>query len=162
MSLGTSGKESACQCRRCKRHSFDPWVWKRKRKRQPTPVFVPGKSGGQRSLVGYRPWGLKESDATEHAHTCVVWFCQKVPLCTDHSCGVLHLALLSSAHVYPFEERREQHNVHALNNALCKRIYPKCEHSQHTLEVTAGQSCNLLIDFWHKVCMERDLCHSIF
>ena len=30
--------------------------------------------------MGYRPWGLKESDATERAHTCVVWFCQKVPL----------------------------------------------------------------------------------
>ena len=30
-----------------------------------TPVFLPGESHGQRSLVGYRPWGHKESDATE-------------------------------------------------------------------------------------------------
>ena len=35
------------------------------RKRQPTPVFMPGKSHGPRSLVGYNPWGHKESDATE-------------------------------------------------------------------------------------------------
>ena len=32
---------------------------------QPTPVFLPGGSHGQRSLVGYSPWGLKESDTTE-------------------------------------------------------------------------------------------------
>ena len=38
------------------------------RKRQPTPVLLPGKSHGQRSLVGYSPWGRKESDTTEQLH----------------------------------------------------------------------------------------------
>ena len=59
-----SGKESACQCRR---HRFDPWVGKIpwRRKWQPTPAFLPGKSHGQRSLVGYSPWSHKESDMTE-------------------------------------------------------------------------------------------------
>ena len=33
---------------------------------QPTPVFFPGKFHGQRSLVGYSPWGPKESDTTEY------------------------------------------------------------------------------------------------
>ena len=33
---------------------------------QPTPVFLSGESHGQRSLVGYCPWGLKELDTTEH------------------------------------------------------------------------------------------------
>ena len=53
-----SGKESACQCRRC---GFDPWVRKiaRRRKQQPTPVFLLGKSYGQRSLAGYDPWSHK-------------------------------------------------------------------------------------------------------
>ena len=32
---------------------------------QPTPVFLPGESQGQRSLVGYCPWGCTESDMTE-------------------------------------------------------------------------------------------------
>ena len=32
---------------------------------QPTPVFLPGESHGQRRLVGYSPWGHKESDMTE-------------------------------------------------------------------------------------------------
>ena len=38
-----------------------PW----RRAWRPTPVFLPGKSHGQRSLVGYSPWGHKESDTTE-------------------------------------------------------------------------------------------------
>ena len=38
-----------------------PW----RRAWQPTPVFLPGKSHGQRSLVGCHPWGHKESDMTE-------------------------------------------------------------------------------------------------
>ena len=35
---------------------------------QPTPVFLPGESHGQRSLEGYSPWGHKELDTTEHTH----------------------------------------------------------------------------------------------
>ena len=47
-----SGKESTCQCRKCKRHSFDPWVGKIpwRRKWQPTLAFLPRKYHGQRSL----------------------------------------------------------------------------------------------------------------
>ena len=46
---------------------FDPWVGKVPWRRQwkPTPTFLPGESHGQRSLVGYSPWGRKESDTTE-------------------------------------------------------------------------------------------------
>ena len=39
-----------------------------RRKWQSTPVLLPGKSHGQRSLVGYSPWGPKESDMTERLH----------------------------------------------------------------------------------------------
>ena len=54
----------ACQCRR---HGFNPWVGKIpwRRKWQPTPVFLPGESHGQRSLACYSPWGHKELDTTE-------------------------------------------------------------------------------------------------
>ena len=58
-----SDKEPACQCRRCR---FDPWsrkiLWRRKW--QPTPVFLPGKSQEQKSLEGYSPWSHKELDIT--------------------------------------------------------------------------------------------------
>ena len=40
-------------------------VWPQIKKWQPTPVLLPGKSHGRRSLVGYSPWGHKESDTTE-------------------------------------------------------------------------------------------------
>ena len=64
---GVSSKEPACQRRRTKRWEFDPWVGKIpwRRKWQPTPLFLPGESHGQRSLVGYNPWGRKGSDMTE-------------------------------------------------------------------------------------------------
>ena len=50
---------------------FDPWVGKIpwSRKWQPTPVFLPGKFHGQRSLVGCSPWGCKESYTTERLST---------------------------------------------------------------------------------------------
>ena len=44
------------------------WKIPCKRAWQPTPVFLPGKSHGQRSLVGYSPWDHKELDRTEHIH----------------------------------------------------------------------------------------------
>ena len=52
---------------RHKRLGFDPWVRKIpwRRARQPTRVFLPGESHGLRSLVGYNPWGHRESDTTE-------------------------------------------------------------------------------------------------
>ena len=64
---GVNGKEPSCQCRRHKGFRPNPWVGKIPWRRawQPTPVFLPGESHGQRSLVGYSPWGHKESDTTE-------------------------------------------------------------------------------------------------
>ena len=48
------------------RPGFTPWVGKIPWRREglPTPVFLPGELHGQRSLVGYSPWRLKESDTT--------------------------------------------------------------------------------------------------
>ena len=45
------------------------WEDARRRDWQPTPVFLPGESHGQRSLAGYSPWGRTESDRTERL-TC--------------------------------------------------------------------------------------------
>ena len=72
---GAKSKEPACQHRRHKRCRFSPWVGKIpwRRKWQPSLVFLPGKSHGQRSLAGYSPWGCKESDMTEVTwHTCIL------------------------------------------------------------------------------------------
>ena len=52
---GASGKEPACQCRRCKRHRLNPWVRKMPWRRawQPLPLFLSGEFHGQRSLASY-------------------------------------------------------------------------------------------------------------
>ena len=52
-------------------HRLSPWVWKIpwRRKWQPTPIFLPGKSHGQRSLADYRPRGHRELDTTEWLST---------------------------------------------------------------------------------------------
>ena len=55
---GSDGKESACDA-----GDIDLIPWRKEW--LPTPVFLPGESHGQRSLVGYSPWGCKESDVTE-------------------------------------------------------------------------------------------------
>ena len=60
-------KNPPCQCRRCEGFGFHLWVRKIpwSRKWHPSSVFLPGKFHGQRSLVGYSPWGHKELDTTE-------------------------------------------------------------------------------------------------
>ena len=66
-----TGEEPACQRRK---DEFVYWVGKIPWRRawQPTPVFLPGESHGQRSLAGYSPQGRRESDMREcltHTHT---------------------------------------------------------------------------------------------
>ena len=71
--------------RRCGFAWFNPWVrnipWRRKW--QPAPVFLPGKSHRQRSLVGHSLWDHKESDMTEHARM------QNVERRAHDLCGIL-------------------------------------------------------------------------
>ena len=69
-----SGKEPACKCRRHKRRGFKPWVGKIPWRRawQSVPIFLPGETHGQRSLVGYSPRGHKELEMTEHALTILL------------------------------------------------------------------------------------------
>ena len=71
---GASGKELSRQCRRQKRHGFDPWVGKIlwRRKQQPTPVFLPGESHGQTSLKCYSLWGHKELDTIKWLRSSIM------------------------------------------------------------------------------------------
>ena len=72
-----------------KRHGFNPWVRKILWRREwlLTPVFLPGESHGQWSLVGYSPWGLKESHATERLSL----YCVSAPLSKFMVSGVSNL-----------------------------------------------------------------------
>ena len=55
--VSTSGKESACQCKSCRRHWVKKILWGREW--QLPPVLLPGKSHGWRGLADYSPWTLK-------------------------------------------------------------------------------------------------------
>ena len=90
-----SGKESTCQCGRCRRRGFSPWVreipWRRGW--QPTPVFLPGGSHGQRNLAGCSPGSHRELDGlSTHTWKAVSGqkFCKPPALC------ILYLSTKSS------------------------------------------------------------------
>ena len=93
-----SGKESAHQCRRCNRRRFHPRVGKIpwRRKWQPTPVFLSWKSHGQRNLVGYSPWGCKESDTPERLSMAQTGISTHFPCCPGFQHGsAWHCQILS-------------------------------------------------------------------
>ena len=77
-----SGKKSACQYRRNRRCSFNPWVGKTpcRRKWQPTPVFLPGKPHGQRSLAVHSPWGRRRvrHDLATKQQPPQMWWCDMI------------------------------------------------------------------------------------
>ena len=70
---------------------FHPWVGKIPWRRtwQPTPVFLPGESQGQRSLASYSPWGHKESNVTKwlSTHLCTPIPLEPSSLSPSHPCG---------------------------------------------------------------------------
>ena len=86
-----------------KRHGFDPWVGKIPWRRvwQPPPVFLPGKSHGQRSLAGHSPWCSKSHTRLSNwtTETCVIYFtikkikssCQKWWLWAKPVCGTCQI-----------------------------------------------------------------------
>ena len=104
-----SGNESACRCRR---RGFDPWVWKIlwSRKWQPTPVFLPGKSHGQRSLASYSPWGCRVGHDRAHTHVQL--------------CSWLSLAGIFSyiVHVWFWDQGYIRFIVSIRDNVLCARV----------------------------------------
>ena len=98
LSGSTRGKEPACQCERCKRHGFGAWVGKipGRRARQPSPVFLPGESHGQRSLATVH--GAAKSQAQQHTphthtHTHTHW-----PVISESANGPSPLRVLLICH----------------------------------------------------------------
>ena len=99
-------------CLQCRIPGFDLWVREipQRREWQPTPVFLPGESCGQRSLVGYSPRGPKESDRTEwliftfiqlygYATVCLTFHLLKRNL------DFFHFQMLKMKHLWTFMYR---------------------------------------------------------
>ena len=101
---GSDGKASVYL--QCGRPGFDPWVGKIpwRRKWQSTPVFLPGKSHGKRSLIGHSPWGCKELDMTEQLHFHL-WLFWGFPGCSDGKesvCSVEDPGLIPGSGRFPW------------------------------------------------------------
>ena len=75
INLVPGDSDSKSICLQCERPGFEPWFGKIpwRRKWQSTPVLLPGKSHGQRSLAGCSLWGHKESDMTERLQFTSLW-----------------------------------------------------------------------------------------
>ena len=125
-----SGKDSVCQCRRQKGLGFDLWVSKIpwRRKWQPTPVFLPGKSCGQKSLVGYSLRGCKESNTSEHACTTYTrynWLFLNSGILELHHLFWEENILCSLVHVH---HQLDKHTFVWVTEALFPFSYPKLKY----------------------------------
>ena len=100
-------------------------------------VFLPGKSHGQRSCVGYGPWGLKESDMTEHVYTCKLSYNTKSiqpPSCFGQqwnnlvtlSCGLKKDFSLRLITMQTFHVISELHSWLNHKCACCAEAVPRC------------------------------------
>ena len=80
LSLGFQVVQVVKSCLQCRRPGLDPWVgtipWRRAW--QPTPVFLPGESHRQKSLVGYSPSGHKKTYTTEWLSTAQSFSCENI------------------------------------------------------------------------------------
>ena len=95
---------------------FDPWVRKIPWRRawQPTPGFLPEELHGQRSLVGYSPWGRKELDTTErltYTHTQINMNVQAIHETIKHGSS---------------DQKQEERSVHDLRHLFSLFLIIKC------------------------------------
>ena len=109
-------------CLQCGRRGFDPWVGKIpwRRKRQSAPGLLPGKSHGQRSLVGYSPWGRKESEMTEWFHFCFS--------CVGHSCVLIQWSTFMEHQKEKKKKSWTELTIQVSIDSLAQNIGVRCSH----------------------------------
>ena len=116
--LSQASREPAWLVQRCS----EPHTWVGKipwrRKWQPTPVFLPGKSHGRQSLVGYCPWGRKESDRTDD-FTFTFTFNMHLKCSLNLSNNSVRLFLFLAPFTYGKTEALERLNVLLKVQELC-------------------------------------------
>ena len=124
------------QFRRYRRRGFSPWIGKicQRRKWQPTPVLLPGKSHGERSLVGYSPSSHKELDWAQSCPTLwdhMDWLYSSRLLCPwdfpGNNTGVGCHSLLQG--IFPTNES----NPHLLRLLHCRQILYHLSHTHKNI-----------------------------
>ena len=113
-----------------------PVYWRRKW--QPTPVPLPGKSHGLRNLVGYSPWGYKELETTERLHVLFVTFWEGFPGSSDgkeSACNGGHLGSIPGLGRSPGEGNGNVLQYSCLENPMDRGVWRATVH-----EVTKRQT----------------------
>ena len=110
------GKESTCQCKRYKRHGFNPWVGKIlwRRKWEPTPVCLPGESHGRRILVGYSSWGCRVRNNLASKQTAAAAEWVHVLLTRFFEVKLEHLASISFSQCWS--------KIILISHCVCNRV----------------------------------------
>ena len=130
-----------------RRPQFDSWIRKSqwRRDRLPTPVFLPGKSHGRRSLVGCSPWGREESDTTERLHFHFSLSCIGEGNGNPRQCSCLENPRYRGAWwaaVYGVTQSRTW--LKWLSRQSCRASMTK--HRQRSTKVRASQVCSSLLN----------------
>ena len=163
-----SGKESACQCRRCKRWEFDPWVGKTPGvgNGKHTPVILPGEFLGQRSLAGYSPWGRRirhdwaAAAAAKSLQSCLT-LCDPIDSSPPGSPvpGILQARTLEWVAISFSNARKWKVKVKSLNRVLllvtpCSAAYQAPLSMGFSRQKSTGVGCHCLL--WHDwACMRK-------
>ena len=110
----------------CRRPRFDPWVRKFhwRKKLQPTPVFLPAESHGQKSLAGYSPWGCQEFDTTEWL-TLLLSYIYNYILSSPESTLTVFCVLINCGHLSPLGIQIPGQSLPPRPHALLQ-IWPIC------------------------------------
>ena len=122
----------------CRRPGFDPWVGKIPcvRKWQPTPVFFPEESHGQRRLAGYSPWASKESDTTEQLTLSLSPF-QSFTYFTNLTFLISFISLITrknlSQSLSPQEWAHQPFHEHCQFSSVAQSCLTLCDPMDHSM-----------------------------
>ena len=149
----------------------DPW----RRKWQPTPVLLPGKSHGQRSLVGYNPWGHKESDTTERLHFTftnvlfvpdiyfLLWnICLLCVLFLIFPCVLkpIHLFQVAAKETWAFKEGMGQYSAFVFHSRLVNFMAETVDKNTKIISISKIKTLkDSDIEFWF---VRLRICESLF
>ena len=132
------GKGSACQRKRYRIRSFHSWVrkipWRRKWQTAP---YSSWEIHGTRSLVGFSPWGLKESDTTEHTHREIL----DAIVCLSYAFKLYYYLLQVNCFcaILKTNFSKVEFNFHPEDNALTFPLKEKMQKSSQCLVI--GRLC---------------------
>ena len=130
-----------------------------RRQWHPTPVLLPGKSHGWRSLVGCSPWGHEESDTTERLHFHFSLSCigegngNPLQCLFDRTLGFLRIDQLSTGLSYRVCSLKTTDSISQYEKGVCVGVrvitHITCKHVSTCVHFCAGVSLGMWVQYGH-------------